>query len=169
MIVSGCSKESPVGPDLTGSDAGKSLAKQTRYAVTFQGDEGVAYIVDQGTQWVDEKGILHIRNQVRKDGPLTGQLEGYDRHNVFNADIDLATMSGPFVGTFVMEVEWTERGLKGTFSGGYKGYITNGNLAGTTSGLGEGDFAGMVLRCDQKESSPGSLNLIFTGTITDHN
>jgi hypothetical protein len=169
LMVGGCSKESPIAPDLAGNDAGKSLAKQTRYEISFIGDEGVAYIVDPGTQWVDDKGILHIRNQVRKDAPMTGQLVGYDRHNVFNADIDLATMSGPFMGTFVIEAEWGERNLSGMFRGGYKGYITNGNLAGTTTGLGEGGFAGMILRCEQKEVTPGSYNLLFEGTITDHN
>jgi hypothetical protein len=169
LMVGGCSKESPVAPDLMGNDAGNSLAKQTRTDVSFIGDEGIDYIIDPGTQWVDAQGILHIRGLVRKDGPVTGDLVGYDRHNVFNADINTATGSGPFFGTFSMEAEWPARNLKGAFSGGYKGYITNGNLAGTTTGLGEGGFAGMVFRLDQKEIVPGSYKLSFIGTVTEHN
>lgn len=169
IIIGGCSKESPVAPDLMGSNSGESLAKATHTVVNFIADEGKAKIVDPGTQWVDEQGILHIRGQVGEGAPVSGDLVGTDLRNVFNVDINTATGSGPFVGTFYMEVEWPARNLKGAFRGAYKGVITNGYLTGTTTGMGEGGFAGMVLRAEQKEEVAGSYKLLFTGTVTEHN
>jgi len=169
LMVGGCSKKSPLSPDLMESDAGKSLAKKTITVVNFTFDEGNPERSDPGQQWVDAQGILHIRGQIGENAPIAGDFVGYDRHNVFNADIDLATGNGKFTGTFTMEVEWTARKLKGVFSGRYKGIFTNGLLTGNTTALGEGEFAGMVLRIEQKGDAPGSYFLYATGTVTEHN
>jgi len=169
IIIGGCSKDSPVAPDLTGNDAGSSLAKPTVTVVNFTFDEGKPESGDPGQQWVDDQGVLHIRGQIGINAPIAGDFVGYDRHNEFNADIDLATGNGRFTGIFTMEVEWTARNLKGVFSGRYKGVFTNWLLTGTTTALGEGEFAGMVLRIEQTGDAPGSYFLIATGTVTEHN
>lgn len=167
IIICGCSKESPVAPDLTGNDAGISLDKPSVTVVNFTFDEGKPESGDPGQQWVDDQGVLHIRGQIGINAPVAGDFVGYDRHNVFNADIDLATGNGKFTGVFTMEVEWTARNLKGVFSGRYKGEFTNWLLTGATTCIGEGAFAGMVLRFEQKGDGPGSYFLICTGTVTE--
>lgn len=173
LMVGGCSKQSPVSPNLMGNDAGESLAKK-KYTVTevkFDFDENAATIVDQGKQWIDKNGVLHIRGQVGENAPVTGNLEGRDIHNVFNADINTTTGNGRFHGKFSMEVTWehNDRTLEGVFSGHYRGIFTNWLLTGTTIAFGEGDFDGMVLRFEQKGDGPGSYYLICTGTITGRN
>lgn len=168
IIFGGCSKESPVQPDLMGNEETISLAKSTITEVNFTFDEGKPAYSDPGRQWVDKNGILHIRRQIGENAPIAGDFVGFDRHNEFNADINTATGNGVFHGNFTMEVEWPARQLKGVFSGHYKGKFTNWLLAGTTIAKGEGDFEGMTLRIEQKGDGPGSYFLICNGTVKEH-
>jgi hypothetical protein len=169
IILGGCSKESPVSPDLMGDETAESLAKKSCNVtvVNFTFDEGKPERADPGKQWTDKNGILHIRGQVGENAPIAGDFVGYDRHNVFNADINTATGNGTFHGKFTMEVEWPARNLKGIFRGHYRGIFTNWLLTGTTTALGKGEFDGMVLRIEQKGDAPGSYFLICTGTVTE--
>jgi hypothetical protein len=169
IIIGGCSKESPVAPDLTGNHTGETLAKQTVTIVNFTFDEGKPEYSNPGTQWIDEDGILHIRGQVGDGAPIAGDFDGKDLHNVFNADINTKTGNGRFNGIFSMEVTWTARKLTGIFSGSYQGVFNKGLLHGTTVAFGEGDFDGMVLRIRQEGDAPVSYFLTATGTVCEHN
>lgn len=168
LLLAACGKEAPLSPK---SPSGKQLTleKHRGIRLTFSNDySNPEIIVDPGTVWVDEDGVLHIRGQVFSGAPITGDLVGFDTHNVFNLDLDLATGNGKAYGTFHDEVTWVDRNISGVFAGTYVARIESGLLSGTYKGEGSGGFEGLIIFGRQQETSPGSLVLDLTGTIIEH-
>jgi hypothetical protein len=167
LAMVGCDKSGPVSPELNNSEEAASLAKRTKAHVTWIADfSNPAHIVDPGKQFVDAKGVLHIRRQVFSGAPITGDLVGQELRNVFNADIELATGNGRAWGTFREETTWPARNLSGVFEGTYKAKITAGFLTGTHAGRGSGGYKGLKIKGTQEETVPGSLTLRLNSVIT---
>ena len=151
FIAGGCAKESPVAPEFNaGSSVDLSLSKRrvSLVAATYNFTQG--QIVDQGQQWVDARGVLHIRKQIYENSPITGGFAGVDEHNVFNADIELATGNGKSWGHTRSNVTWVERHISGIWLGEYHNQIIAGQMIGTSSWVGRDGFAGLVAKGKQE-------------------
>lgn len=163
FIAGGCAKESPVAPEINaGSSNDLSLSKRRVSLVAATYNFTLGQIVDQGQQWVDAQGILHIRKQIYEGSPITGGFAGVDVHNVFNADID-ATGNGKSWGKTRSNVTWVERNISGTWIGEYENRIVAGQMIGKSSWVGRGGFAG--LKAKGKQETVGAtlvLNVDFT-------
>ena len=151
FIAGGCAKESPVAPEINaGSSADLSLSKRRVAHVAATYNFTLGQIVDQGQQWVDAKGVLHIRKQIYENSPITGGFAGVDEHNVFNADIELATGNGRSWGKTRSNVTWVERNINGIWLGEYHNQIIAGQMIGTSSWVGRDGFAGLVAKGKQE-------------------
>lgn len=151
LIMGGCAKESPVAPESNaGSNNDLSLSKRRVSHVSATYDFTQGQIVDQGQQWVDAQGVLHIRKQVYENSPITGGFAGVDEHNVFNADIELATGNGRSWGHTRSNVTWVERHISGIWLGEYHNQIIAGQMIGTSSWVGRDGFAGLVAKGKQE-------------------
>ena len=150
FMAGGCAKESPVAPEMkAGSSNDLSLSKRRVSQVSCTYDF-TGHVVDPGRQWVDDKGVLHIRKQVYENSPITGGFVGVDEHNVFNADIEQATGNGKSWGKTRSHVTWVERNINGIWLGEYHNQIIAGQMIGTSSWVGRDGFAGLVAKGKQE-------------------
>lgn len=159
LITGGCSKESPVAPEMNaGSRAEVSLSKRrvSHVSATFDFNQG--QIVDRGREWVDEQGGYHVRGQVYENSPITGDLAGVDEHNVFNMDIS-AIGEGRSWGHTRSQLTWADRNISGIWLGVYENRIVAGQMKGHSSWIGRGGFAGMTAKATQ-ETEPGNFLLL---------
>jgi hypothetical protein len=165
LMVGGCSKESPVSPQLNAFSSDEILlSKLAIYHASCSMDFSKT-MVDPGQVWTDDQGVLHIRNQVYKNTAVTGDFIGIDVHNVFNADIVLATGEGKSWGWNRSDVTWRHRNISGTWTGQYKNRIVGGQMKGTSAYVGSGGFTGLIAKASQEESAPGSLILNMQWSI----
>jgi len=167
FIAGGCSQESPVAPGINAENSADwSLSKRRASHVSATFDFNKGQIVDPGQQWLDDQGVFHIRNQVYENSPITGGFAGVDEHNVFNADIELATGGGKSWGRTRSQVTWVERNISGIGIGEYENRIIAGQMQGHSSWVGRGGFAGLVAKGEQEETAPGSLVLNIEFTVS---
>lgn len=151
VIAGGCAKESPVAPGTNAeSSADLSLSKRRVSHVAATYDFAKGTIVDRGRQWVDAQGVYHVRKQIYENSPITGGFVGVDEHNVFNADIELATGNGKSWGKTRSNVTWTERNISGIWIGEYENRIVAGQMIGKSSWVGRGGFAGLGPKANKK-------------------
>jgi len=129
----------PIGSSTVWADATFTPVSGT---MTFAVDE------ESGSQWMDEEGILHIRDRIMSwdfdEGSLMGSGWG-----IFNANIDSDPNSpnfgnGDTQGYHYFDASYGE--ISGTFAGSASGYYTGFFMVGEYNGHGEGGFAGMKLR-----------------------
>ena len=151
FMAGGCAKESPVAPEMKAESSDDlSLSKRHVALVAATYDFSQGQIVDQGRQWVDADGVLHVREQIYENSPITGGFAGVDEHNVFNADIVLATGNGRSWGHTRSNVTWVERNISGIWLGKYENRIIAGQMIGHSSWVGRGGFAGLVAKGEQE-------------------
>ncbi|MCI0514161.1 hypothetical protein L0128_13170 [candidate division KSB1 bacterium] len=168
LLVGGCSKETPLAPETNVANLESALSKPSVFQATCQMDFSKT-MVDSGKVWVDDQGVLHIRNQVYKNTAITDDFVGIDLHNVFNADINLATGAGRSWGWNRSRVTWTAQNLTGLWTCKYQNEIVGGQMKGTSSYVGGCGFAGMHADAQQEETAPGSLVLIMKWNIYERN
>lgn len=161
LIIGGCSKESPVAPQVSVDNGGeatlsKHKAEVSHVSATFDFNQG--QIVDRGREWVDEQGGYHVSGQVYENSPITGDLAGVDEHNVFNMDIS-AIGEGRSWGHTRSQVTWADRNISGVWLGVYENRIVAGQMQGHSSWIGRGGFAGMTAKGTQ-ETEPGNFLLL---------
>lgn len=164
LMLGGCTKEAPLAPETDAANFESPLSKPMVWHATCLLDFSKT-MVDSGKVWVDDQGVLHIRDQVYENTQITGDFIGIDLRNIFNADINLATGAGRSWGRNRSRVTWSARNLTGVWTGEYKNEIVGGQMRGTSSYFGGGDFAGLYARCTQEETGPGSLVLNMKWTI----
>ena len=102
-------------------------------------------VVVDGTRWLDDDGILHIRDAemtwelLEGEGDFVGTGWG-----IYNANINMATGDGDTQGFHYMD--WSLGELSGSFAGHAANIYTNWVMEGEYIGHGDGGFAGMHLR-----------------------
>jgi len=111
-------------------------------AMTFQVEE------ETGREWIDEEGILHIRDRIMHWNFIEGSLIG-SGWGIFNANIDADPNSlnfgdGDTQGYHYFNCSHGE--ISGTFAGHAEGYYTGFFMVADYIAHGEGGFAGMKLR-----------------------
>ena len=116
---------------------------------TFTPVSGIMHyeVVDgAGTQWIDEDGILHIRDAEMTWELLAGEgdFEDGTGSGIYNANIDLATGDGDTQGFHALEFSFGE--LSGSFAGHADCIYTNLDMVGEFVAHGDGGFAGMKIR-----------------------
>jgi hypothetical protein len=149
FIAGGCSKESPVAPEINAENSADLSLSKRRVSHVSATYDFTGHMVDPGRVWVDDKGVTHIRKQIYENSPITGGFAGVDVHNVFNADID-ATGNGKSWGKTRSNVTWVERNISGTWIGEYENRIVAGQMIGHSSWVGRGGFAGLVAKGKQE-------------------
>jgi hypothetical protein len=119
-------------------------------------------IVDPGTSFVDEDGILHIRNQITEqvvDGGLMGS-----QVVTISVNINPATGSGDIHGSYELSARAVELGLTGSFEGRFDGMIVGGvSFFSVTGPRGSGGFDGMKMMVTGQGVGPGVS--IYSGQI----
>ena len=111
-------------------------------SMTFQVEE------ETGREWIDEEGILHIRDRIMYWNFSEGSLMG-SGWGIFNANINSDPNSpnfgdGDTQGFHYFDASYGE--ISGIFAGSAEGYYTDFFMVGEYNGHGEGGFAGMKLR-----------------------
>ena len=120
---------------------------------------------DPGTQWIDEDGILHVRDGILAWTFVGGDFEIVgDTYSILNMNLDLATGNGDGQSHGHLEVSFD--GLVGIFEGHDNGSWTGWTYAGEFIYHGSGDFAGMKYRGDSVIVH-GSGMMSFAGIIHD--
>ncbi len=169
FIAGGCSKESPVAPEMkventTNETLSKHKPNVSHVFATYDFSQG--QIVDRGREWVDAQGVYHVRKQIYENSPITGGFVGVDEHNVFNADIDQATGNGKSWGKTRSNVTWVERNISGILIGEYENRIVAGQMIGKSSWVGRGGFAGLVAKAEQETELGNFLLLHVDFTVS---
>lgn len=164
LMLGGCSK-TPVAPETNAPNPESALDKPAAQLTAICQMDFNKSMVDSGKVWVDDQGVLHIRDQVHKNTVVTGDFEGIDVLNFFNADINLATGAGRSWGRNRSRVTWAAQNLSGTWTGKYQNEIVNGQMKGTSTYIGGGGFAGLYATAEQEETGPGTLVLIMKWRI----
>jgi len=158
LMVGGCSN-TPLAPESYAPNPESAIGKAAAQLTAVCQMDFSKTMVDSGKVWVDDQGVLHIRDQVYKNTAITGDFEGIDVLNFFNADINLATGAGRSWGRNRSRVTWAAQNLSGTWTGKYQNEIVGGQMKGTSTYIGGGGFAGLYATAEQEETGPGSLVL----------
>lgn len=146
-------------------------ATATLIPITGEFDFSPVHIIKPGKSWVDDQGILHIRNQ-KYSSPTTGDVEGTTLIK-FNGDIEAATGNGPVWGSFKFEGACNvcdPPGLEGMFKGDYIGKSTFGSLSASGFAKGKQGFKKMVMAlATQQTTPPGTEPVLvaYTGDVLD--
>ncbi len=122
LIIFGCGQEGLVSPQLTQSDQGTVLAKATVTSFTATADFTAG---PTGGTFTVTNGVLHIRGQMLQ-GPITGGLGVGTAAVVNDADIFLATNSGPGRGTLTVVTGSVT--YQGRFDGQFNGPVFLGHF-----------------------------------------
>jgi hypothetical protein len=166
FTAGGCSKESPVAPGINAENNADLSLNKPSVSHVFVTYDFTGRDVDPGRQWVDDKGVLHIRKQIFENAPITGGFVGVDEHNVFNADIELATGNGKSWGKTRSNVTWVERNISGILIGEYENRIIAGQMIGHSSWVGRDGLEDLVAKAEQ-ETVPGTLVLNVDFTVSE--
>jgi len=120
---------------------------------------------DAGTQWIDDEGILHVRNGVLVWTVVGGDFEIVgDTYSIVNINLDLATGDGN--GQSFNHLEISFGNMVGVFEGHDNGPYTEFVRTGHFVYHGSGDFAGMKYRGDSVIVQ-GSGVMLFAGVLHD--
>ncbi len=143
LIIFGCGQEGLVSPQLTQSDQGTVLAKAT--VTSFTAIVNFTAAPTPGAVTFSN-GVTHIRGQINT-GPITGGLGVGTAAVVNDADIFLATNSGPGRGTLTVVTGSVT--YQGRFDGQFNGPVFSGHF--------------------QAQGTDGSkINGTFTDQVTDN-
>jgi hypothetical protein len=125
------------------------LASTAWAGATFTPVSGIMHydVVDDGKQWLDEEGILHIRGALMEWEALAGEGSFVGTGwGIYNTNIDPVTGDGDTQAFHYLDFSLGE--LSGTFGGHsdsiYEGFVMTGEFVAN----GDGGFAGMKLRTD---------------------
>ncbi len=134
-------------------------AKATKTPFTFTAAD--IALGEPEREWVDDEGILHVRNQAYQfvvSGDFDGTLSG-----LVNVNMDLATGDGDGFGTLLLAVT----GGGGTFEGRFTATFEGGAISGEFVGHGTGDFEGMKIMGTFAPAGPPPAGLNFEGIVLD--
>ena len=117
-------------------------------------------VVDDGTRWLDEEGILHIRDSIMEWDLLEGEGDFVGTGwGIFNANIDPATGNGDTQGFHYFDVSSGE--VSGTLATHTDAIYTGFVMVGQSVGHGGGGFAGMHWRAES--------TLVFSSGFAEYN
>ncbi len=163
-----CQDQNPISPELLGSKE-KAAVKNTSMRVDYMVDYSQVQIVDPGKRFVDENGVLHIRDQVFSGAPITGDLVGKNKRTLINADIDIASGNGKVFGTYAHEVIWAKRNFNGVLEGRYEVEIVAGAISGIRIVPSSDSLMGLKIASTQEQMLPGSMKLKLNSVMVDSN
>lgn len=165
LLLLACSEQNPTAPALTQSEqeaAVAALAKGGSIPFTSTIDFTAGTLVDPGKEFVDDKGVLHVRGQIN-DAPITGDIEGTVRI-VTDIDINLTDGSGRYRGKFV--ITGTFQGRTGTYSGKFSGKVIDGSFGPNDfAGRGRGGFKETRIKGTAVPTPLGSGVFTLTGRV----
>lgn len=132
--------------------------------VAVAGGQFTVAVLDPGTSWVDEEGILHVRGLILSV-LLVGSFEGLATQHL-DYNLDLATGNGDLHGS--AEFEGTLNGVAGVLAGHFAGDIT-GTIDGplfSADSIAHGNFGGA--QAHSRLTTTGILGsgvASYTGTV----
>jgi len=108
---------------------------------TIVAGEFFGYLIDPGTQWISEEGIVQIRDAVG-NGTMTGDLPGMMTF-IINAAFDPTTGTAKAWGKYVSTDNYGN-----TFEGNFLATISywGNHIEGSSEGHGTGAYEGMILK-----------------------
>jgi len=118
-----------------------------------------------GISWVDEDGILHVRNQITEQ-KVQGDIVG-DQVVTISLNVNLGTGEGDLHGSFELTNATAVRlGLTGSFEGRFDGLIVGGSSIFSVNGpRGSGDFDGMKMRVTGQNPAGSADPTTYSGQI----
>lgn len=161
-----CQDHNPMSPEFTGSKE-KAAVENTAAHVNYMVDYSQAQIVDPGKQFVDEKGVLHIRDQVLTGAPITGDLIGKNKRTLLNADINIATGNGRVFGTYTNEIKMVNRNFFNVLEGEYEAEVIAGALSEIRITHASGDFVETKITKARDELTSNGMVLKFNSALVE--
>lgn len=125
---------------------GASSASAQATLTPLSGEWGYV-VADEGTRWIDDDGIAHIRGMVLNWTVVGGDLDiAGDSYSIVNTNLDPATGDGDVSSFDHFDVSFGD--LVGVFEGHSGGPYTGFVYSSHFVEHGSGDFAGMKFRGD---------------------